>query len=223
MSIGVEFTGIGRRRHQAAQEKEADMAKPELLKAVDPKTSEATGDPFNLDNLRLDQSFTESCGVRKLLTTVPVRKPNPQEFIRVHPSSEYRATLALIELKEDRETFLLLPHIARELPGEFVMAIVFTAISRQGVLHLWPARLPTSDGKVNVWHSSAIEAAQLAMKRWVRVKANMGLGAYEIFEAASTIPDPEWPDLPLQELLRIAFKGRLVDRLDHAVIKRLRG
>jgi hypothetical protein len=103
------------------------------------------------------------------------------------------------------------------------MAIVFTAISRQGVLHLWPARLPTSDGKVNVWHSSAIEAAQLAMKRWVRVKANMGLGAYEIFEAASTIPDPEWPDLPLQELLRIAFKGRLVDRLDHAVIKRLRG
>jgi hypothetical protein len=198
------------------------MTKPEL-KSVSPGTGEGTGDPFTLDNLRLDQSFVESAGVKKLLTTVPVRKPNPQEFIRVHPSSEYQATLALIELKEDRETFLLLPHIARELPGEFVMAIVFTAISRQGVLHLWPARLPTSDGKVNEWHRSAIEAAQLAMKRWVRVKANMGLGAYEIFEAAGTIPDPEWPDLPLQELLRIAFKGRLVDRLDHAVIKRLRG
>ena len=37
-------------------------------------------DPFDLNNLRLDQSFVESAGVKKLLTTVPVRKPNPQDF-----------------------------------------------------------------------------------------------------------------------------------------------
>jgi hypothetical protein len=90
-------------------------------------------------------------------------------------------------------------------------------------VHLWPCRLPASDGKVNEWHRSAIEAAQHAMKRWVRVKANMGLGAYEWWEAASTIPDPEWPDLSFEELLRIGFKGKFVDRLDHAVIQRLRG
>ena len=61
------------------------------------------------------------------------------------------------------------------------------------------------------------------MKRWVRVKANMGLRAYEIFEAASTIPDPKWPELSFQEILRAAFRDRLVDSLNHAVIKRLRG
>ena len=63
----------------------------------------------------------------------------------------------------------------------------------------------------------------MAMERWVRVKANMSLGAYEIFEAASTIADPQWPELTFQEFLRIAFRDRLVDRLDHPVIKRLRG
>ena len=42
-------------------------------------------DPFDLANLRLDQSFVETAGVKKLLTTVPVRKPNPQDFVRVHP------------------------------------------------------------------------------------------------------------------------------------------
>ena len=42
-------------------------------------------------------------------------------------------------------------------------------------------------------------------------------------EAADTIPDPEWPTLSFQELLRIAFRDRLIDRLDHPVIKRLRG
>ena len=37
------------------------------------------------------------------------------------------------------------------------------------------------------------------------------------------IPDPEWPDLPFNQLLRIAFKNRVVDSLDHPTLQRLRG
>lgn len=180
-------------------------------------------DPFDLTNLRLDQSFTESAGVKKLLVTVPVRRPHPQDFVRVHADPEYRATLALIELKDDREIYLLPPDIARQVPGEYVMAMVFTAINRQGVAFLWPVKLPAPDGRVVEWHRSAQEGAELAMQKWVRLKANMALGAYEIFESQGVIPDPEWPEQPFQELLRIAFKERLVTSLDHAVIKRLRG
>jgi len=191
--------------------------------SIEPDQTAKPADPFDLTNLRLDQSFVESAGVKKLLTTVPVRKPNPQDFVRVHPNPEYQAVLAVIELKDDRELYLVLPSVARELSGEFAMATIYTAINRQGVLFLWPVRLPAPDGRILEWHRSASEAADLAMRRWIRVKANMALGAYEIFEAASTIPDPEWPELSFQELLRIAFRGRLVDRLDHAVIKRLRG
>jgi hypothetical protein len=186
-------------------------------------TPTPVSDPFDLSNLRLDQNFVESAGVKKLLTTVPVRKPNPQDYIRTHPASEYRMAVAVIELREDRELYLLPPAIARELPGEFVMASIFTAINRQGVVFLWPVKLPSPDGRVNEWHRSAQEAAEMAMRRWVRVKANMSLGAYEIFEAASTVADPQWPELSFQELLRVAFRDRLVNRLDHAVIKRLRG
>ena len=116
------------------------MANPDknIVTSIEP-------DPFDLANLRLDQSFVESAGVRKLLTTVPVRKPNPQDFVRVHPDPEYRATLAIIELKEDREIYLVPPSIARELPGEFVMATIYAAINRQGVVFLWPVRLPASE------------------------------------------------------------------------------
>jgi hypothetical protein len=182
----------------------------------------APDDPFDLTKLRLDQSFTESSGVKKLLTTVPVRKPNPQDFVRVHPDPAYRAALAVIELKEDREIYLLTPAIARELPGEFSMVMLYTAINRQGVLFLWPVRLPTPDGRVMEWHRSAMDAADMAMRRWVRIKANMSLGAYEIVEAA-TKAEPEFPAVSFQELLRIAFRDRLVGCLDHAIIKRLRG
>jgi hypothetical protein len=44
-----------------------------------------------------------------------------------------------------------------------------------------------------------------------------------MFEASSTIPDPIWPDYSLKDLLKIGFRDRLVDSLDHPVIKRLRG
>jgi hypothetical protein len=206
----------------ALNEQKGEAIMADMPKLVKPTETEPS-DPFNLDNLRLDQSFVESAGVRKLLTTIPVRKPNPQDFVRVHPAPEYRAALAIIELKDDREIYLVPPAIAVDLPGEYAMTTVYTAINRQGVVFLWPVRLPAPDGRINEWNRSAAEAAELAMRRWVRVKANLPLGAYEMFEAASTIPDPEWPNLPFQELLRIGFRDRLIDRLDHAVIKRLRG
>ena len=68
--------------------------------------------------------------------TVPVRKPNRQDFVRVHPDPTYRLTpAAIIEVKEDREVYLVTPNMAQELPGEFAAATLFTAINRQGVLH----------------------------------------------------------------------------------------
>jgi hypothetical protein len=181
-------------------------------------------DPFDdLSKLRLDQSFVETAGVKKLLTTVPVGKPRPQDFIRVHPDPEYRDQFALIELKTDREQYLVLSYIARELPGECYMATIYTVINRQGTVQLWPVRLPAPDGRIVEWHRSAADAAERAIKSWIRVKADMDLGAYVPYEAAGSIPDPEWPAVSFRELLRIAFRDRLVDRLDHPVIKRLRG
>jgi hypothetical protein len=180
--------------------------------------------PFDPAALRLDDSFVATSGVKKLLTTVPVRKPNRQDFVRVHRDPNYRLTpAAIIELKEDRETYLVTPEIALELPGEFGVATLYTTTNRQGVLHLWPVKLPGPDGKHNEWHRSAAEAAERAMDHWVRTTANMSLGAYEIFEAIGELPEPEWPEISFQEILQVAFRDRIVDRLDHPLIHRLRG
>ena len=52
--------------------------------------------PFDTASLRLDQSLAGTVGVKKLLTTVPVRKPNRQDFVRVHPDPAFRLTPAAI-------------------------------------------------------------------------------------------------------------------------------
>jgi hypothetical protein len=180
--------------------------------------------PFDPANLRLSQNFTEAVGVKTLLTTIPVRKPNRQDFVRVHPDSAYRCgPVGVLELKEDRETFLVAPSMVNVLAGEYATVTLHTAITRQGVVFLWPVKLPAPDGRQLAWHTSAAEAAEKAMDHWVRVSANMNLGAYDIALATATLPEPEWPTHTPEEILRIAFRGHMIDREDHPVVRRLRG
>src|SRR5215510_2349239 len=174
------------------------MIKPTLVSTTAPSTMAAL-DPFDLASLRLNPSFLETAGVKKLLTTVPARRPSPQHFVRVHSSPDYRADFALIDLKEDREDYLVRPEVLPELTGEVVYKTLFTAINRQGIVFLWPVKLPAPDDRKTEWPRSAREAAELAMTRWIRMKANMSLGAYEITLAESVIAEPVWPDLSFQQ------------------------
>jgi hypothetical protein len=202
---------------------------PDVSKTGGPSMTDSnktnSANPFdNLSALRLNQSYADTVGVKKLLTTVPVRKPNRQEFVRVHPDPAYRLTpAAIIEVKEDREVYLVMPDMATNLPGEFSTAMLLTTINRQGTLHIWPVKLPTPEGRQNEWHRSAAEAAERAMKKWVRVTSSMSLGAYEIFEAGGDLPEPVWPDYTFEEILKIAFRDRVVDRADHPLVQRLLG
>ncbi len=71
--------------------------------------------------------------------------------------------------------------------------------------------------------ASALEAAQMAETGWVRVMANMNLGANEVYTATADHPDPDWPELSFSDILKIAFKGHYISEYDHPVIRRLRG
>jgi len=87
------------------------MTKPKLLETPPVEETEtpssaapsaAAPDPFDLASLRLNPSFLETAGVKKLLTTVPVKRPSPQDFVRVHSAPEFRENFAMVDLKDDR-------------------------------------------------------------------------------------------------------------------------
>jgi hypothetical protein len=184
-------------------------------------------DPFDPAALRLSDAGMAGLGVKKALLSVPVRKPDKSWFVRTHPDPAYRLQTAVVELKEDRggETDLVAPHLWPALAGEstFAPRALFTAVNRQGVPFLWPVRLPAADGRLDEWSRTALEAAGLASAGWIRVAANMALGAYDVFQATGDLPEPEWPDLPFRELLRVAFRERFIQSEDHPVLRRLRG
>ena len=95
-------------------------------------TATTAPDPFAPENLRLSQSFNEMVGVKKILTTVPVRKPSAQDFVRVRPEPEYRENFPVIDLKDDREEFIVTASLVPELLSETINKTLFLAVNKQG-------------------------------------------------------------------------------------------
>ena len=133
--------------------------------------------------LRLSQNFHDTLGVKKLVVTVAVRRPARKEFIRVHADPALRLDTAILNLKEQREIYLA------ALASEITPMVLVTVVNRQKMGSLWPIRLPGADGRLDAWNTSALQAAERAQAHWVRVMANMSLGAYDSAAPYNTGPD----------------------------------
>ncbi|MBX9653611.1 hypothetical protein K2Y11_08345 [bacterium] len=214
-------------------EKHVDFELPSVAEPVKPVDADRNDvappkkplDRFDPSVLRLTQDFGSFVGGEKVLTTIAVHKPSKENWIRVHPDKEYRLDVLVLELKEDREVYLLAGELAHLNGTEPTLrgVTLCTCVTRNGNLFLWPIPLPDRDGKDNRWFSSAREAARLGMGQWVRVTSNQPSGAYETTVTKAALPDPIWPKKPFSELLEIAFRDRFIDSVDHPVLKRLRG
>jgi len=182
-------------------------------------------DPFDPASLRLDADYSEGLGVRKVITTVPNRKPNKSEWFRVRPGEEWQLQTAVLELEKgvERMTYLVAPSLRTELSGEVTPALLLTCVNRANDLFIWRVKLPGSDGRSNTWTDSALQIAKAAETTWCRMVSDTANGIYTHYEPTAELPDPKWPELSFKEIVKLAFRGRMIDSLDHPVIRELRG
>jgi hypothetical protein len=208
------------------------MIEPGKKPITEQKQSEAAGlvadpsspasptppDPFDIEALRISPEYVASVAVKKILTTIPVRKPNKQEWVRCHPDPDFRLSAWAVDLTEDREFYILTPRIYQTLSGFAVPVTLWTTITTTRALTLWPIVNPGPDGRDNSAYKSARDAAERATKLWTRLAWNNSLKAYDIFEPGDELADPVWPDAldgGMQALIKIAFRDRLINELDH--------
>ncbi len=181
----------------------------------------------NLDAIRQPANgLAAGVAVQEVSMHVPARKPKRTEFVMTHPDPAMRVPTMVYTDPDNREdVYLVPPQALPALLGEARPALLLPTITTQGVLFLWPVPLPLDDGRRNDWHRTAREGAELAMEHWIRLVADMGLGAYRLYRAEGELPKPTWPELTLNEMLRIAFRDRVIEGhgLDHPLVRRLRG
>lgn len=178
---------------------------------------------FDLAAIRLNQDFTDTFGVKKQFTRIPIRTARKDEYHQVHPSTDYQISVVLVELKEENETYVLSPHLAGLLPGLARPAIIFTAVDRHGNPFLPFVYLPGPDGTINPWHESRLAGIKKAQTCWLRCVANKALQGYELYIAEGINEEPKWPELSFAEIIEIALRGRYIDDANHPVVQQLLG
>jgi len=177
----------------------------------------------DIKSLRLPANYGETLGVKKLLTNVLVGKPKKPQFFRTHESDAMTFAAMILENKEARESYLLVPAIAQEISELVRPVMLHTAIDRQNNVFLIPVPLPGEDGTRNPWHESLAQAVEHAKLKWIRIAANMHVGGYDVFEAQAELPEPEWPAHDIDALIQVAFRGKIITNLDHPVVQSLLG
>jgi hypothetical protein len=185
----------------------------------------------DLSQLAVDQNFDELTAEANFVH-IPIHKPKKQCFIRVSPEERHRVQLAMLELDigigGDRQLFIVLPSILRavsDLPGLSERIVMLCVARPENTPFLWPIKKPQEkSGRKDSWSRSALEIARLAMKQWLRVTPNMPMGCYVATVAKATWPEPKWPDLTMNEMLRRAVgEEGVITAPDHPALKALRG
>jgi hypothetical protein len=187
-------------------------------------TSNPLEDPFDPERLRAT-SF-DDIAIERVTLVVPVRRPARGEFFRVNASADYSVDWWVLERNDDldRQTYWVTERYRAELLDDLRRVRVFTCVNKRGTVYLWPCKLPTDNTSSRHWAESALRVAEDAKHVWVKMAGNRDLGAYELFKAQGDLGEPIWPDKSFSDLLRLAFdNGRLIDSLDHPVLRELRG
>jgi hypothetical protein len=182
--------------------------------------------PFSPEALWMGEEDADA-DVEEVLVSIPVRRPQKHEFVRVHP--EFVLETLLLEDKEEQDGGYYLVHrrLRRVLEDHARLVRIFLATTTKGVVFFWPIPMAGPDGRRNSWHVSAEAGARKAMTRWTQLISDKARSGYKLKCAkegeALSKTEPEWPDLLQEELCRLAFEERHITSLDHPVVQRLLG
>jgi hypothetical protein len=179
---------------------------------------------FNIEKLVLTQNFEETGGAEKIIVRVPVRKPNRNEFFRVHQDeTKFSFRCALVEDPDSRDTYVMAGELADRYPDLCRPIKIVTAINRTGDPFLWPLKMPAGDRRGGSWIDSALQAAEAAKKKWIKILADMSAKQYSVRAAIGKLEEPTWPNMDFNKFMEMAFDGFVIDKKDHPLIQRLTG
>jgi hypothetical protein len=177
----------------------------------------------DLEALRITEDDVPTRKEKRLLVNVKVRRPGEAQYFRIHPDEDMSWVGWIYVTEKDGAVWYVPPGPAKDELDEVTQKLrrvrLFLCLTKRGAVSFWPVS-QTDHGS---WGASAREIVEIAKTRWIRVISNREEGCYEPFEPEDPIAAPDWPDKELGELLKLAFRGRVIDRPDHPVIEELKG
>jgi hypothetical protein len=179
----------------------------------------------DLASLRKAQKITVQR--KTVLVNVTVDKPPSDTYFRAHP--DWALDDATILKTDSRDTLFVVPAM-RSHPKlkDRIRKVTLAALSiwPSNDIMIWPVPI-LGDREFKVW-KSARTAFELSLQEWTQIAWSEEKSDY-VVETATAEKDglinrePVWPQKTFEELLKIAFDGKIIDNEDHPYVRRLRG
>lgn len=201
---------------------DVDGVRSEIDENLD-KISFQLDDEIDLEKFTYRENFASASELQREMTFVPVRRPDPQSWVYISSKPEMRINVAVLELKQQRETYLVKPEVALSLDGDISHRMLVPYADREGGFFLWAVRFTDSRGNLDSWTTSALRICQEYCDRWIKIKSKMNTGCYEVTLAPVEAPAPEWPMGGIKFLVNRAFRNKVISSLDDPIVKRLKG
>jgi hypothetical protein len=126
------------------------------------------------------------------------------------------------------ESYLVVPAVWNVFKNDLLKShvkkvVLRVSMTRGGLIFFNPIVAPDPLAKSNDYNDTARESAIAAVTNWVRQEADTSQGKYRVWIAEGVLGEPVWPELDLYELVRKAFKGRVISSASHELLEQLRG
>jgi hypothetical protein len=171
----------------------------------------------------IGRTANELLATEKVLTTLELRKPRKDEWVRCHAT--IAAAANIYESSATRDTFLILPGALEAMENVIKHVRLTLTTNYSGELFIWPVPVPLGNKPFKA-HVSAHAAAEEAQKNWVRIAWNGN--TYEVTRRKNSSRQPEWGDTihDASEMLRFCARTgglEVIETSGHPVVQELLG
>ena len=180
-------------------------------------------DFFKAENTLIEPS---EVSIAKPITSLKLGKPGKFDWVRAHPSGEYRrACVALVEGPEgDKEQYLVGANMVSKVGAVVRTVELSAAVTKLNVPFIWPVPIiATAKDRENRYNVTHRDAYTLAQGQWIRMYADKQVGMYQVVMETAHSPEPIWLDLTFDQMLQLAFGDRYIANEDSPRYKELTG
>jgi hypothetical protein len=176
--------------------------------------------PFaDIASLRAAQDYSDCMGEQAVIS-FPVRTLREGMHLRVCDDPVYRLeNMFVAETKTG--LYFVYPQYREALSSLCKCSTLYLAVDGHGTYFLLRCKRPMPGFEANEWFRTARVVAEAAMIGWVKVTKPSSDDSWSYIPVQNKMFEPKWPDKSLEEILRVAFPDRVVNRPDHDLIKQV--
>jgi hypothetical protein len=205
----------------------SDKTKLELVESNEPPKAEPNSISVFDDLASLRKASKLTVQRKAVLVNVTVDKPAANVYFRCHPDPDLildDATVLRDNDSTNRAYYFVVPGMRphpKLAPRLCKVTLALTCTWPGGATLIWPVPI-LGDREFPVW-KSARAAYELARTQWVQMVWAEDRNDYLIETAEGIDHEPVWPEKHFNDLLKLAFDGKVIDSEEHPYVRRLRG